>query len=112
MSKKLKLTDSSGREISSVPNITGVRPVGAQILVAFLSAQEALGTRLHVGEEVKAGAPQGYVQAIGPLVDEKYGIKVGDRVICSGSFTPCPEYKSDRVMGLVEPHTIKAILEE
>jgi len=109
---KLKLTDATGCEISSVPSISGIRPVGTQILVEFLTAQEALGTRLHVGDEVKAGAPQGYVKFVGPKVDPDWGIKVGDRVLCSGNFTPCPEIKSDRMVGLVEPHCIKAILEE
>ncbi len=109
---KLKLTDVTGQEISCVPSVSGVKPVGSQILVEFLTTQEALGTKLHVGEETKAGAPQGYVKALGPRVDKDWGINVGDRVLCSGSFTPCPEVKSDRMLGLVEPHVIKAILEE
>lgn len=109
---KLKLTDVTGQVISSVPSVKGVKPVGAQILVEFLSAQEALGTKLHVSEETKVGAPQGYVLALGPQIDEKWGISVGDRVICSGNFTPCPEVKNDRMLGLVEPHVVKGVLIE
>jgi co-chaperonin GroES (HSP10) len=116
MSKKLKLTDLAGEELNSVPSVSSVRPVGAQILVEFLSAQEALGTKLLLDDKVAAGAPQGYVMALGPKVEEmQWGLKVGDRVLCSGSYTPCPEAglsKSGRMLGLVEPHVIKAVLEE
>ena len=113
--KKLKLTDASGQEMNLVPSVKKVKPVGSQILVEFLTAQEALGTKLHMSDDIKAGAPQGYVLALGPKVEEmNWGMKVGDRVLCSGSFTPCPEATSDsgRMIGLVEPHVIKAVLEE
>jgi len=104
-----------GVPISTVPKPTGVEPLGSQVLVETLSAQEALGTQLHVTEETKVGAPQGYILDIGPNVNlETYGFRVGDRVILTGNFTPVPEKvgKSHRMTILVEPHQIKARLTE
>jgi co-chaperonin GroES (HSP10) len=117
MSKKL--VDSIGRELPScsVPKVAGCTPIASQVVVEFLTAKEVIGTGLHVGAEAKlTSAPQGYVLAIGPKVDTAtYGIKVGDRVIMSGGFTPLPEYctgSNERQRGLVEPHCIKGVLLE
>lgn len=104
-----------GVPISTVPTPTGVQPLGSQVLVETLSAQEALGTTLHVQEETKVGAPQGYILEVGPNVNlDSYGFRIGDRVILTGNFTPIPEKvgRSHRMMILVEPHQIKARLTE
>lgn len=108
---KAKLTGISGESLSSVPKIKSVKPTGNQILVEFLTAQEAMGTSLDLGES-KVGAPQGYILDLGPKVSEEWGIKKGDRVLCSGNFVPCPEMAGDRMVGLLEPHAIKAVLVE
>lgn len=97
--------------------MAGCEPVGTQILVELLSSQEALGTRLHVEGKSNVGAPQAYVLKIGPHVygEGKEGqIKVGQRILLSGNYTPVPEYPRDneRLLGLVEPHAVKAILFE
>ena len=97
--------------------IADCEPVGGTILVEMLSAQEAIGTKLHVEGKSQMGAPQGYVLKIGPAVyaDPENGqIKPGDRVLLSGNYTPVPEYPrdNDRMLGLVEVHAIKAILRE
>lgn len=117
MSKKL--VSGTGEVLSSVPKIKSVRPAGTCVLVEVLTAQEALGTILSVQGNVVNGAPQGYIKDIGPNVDlSKFGYKKGDRVILQGNFTPLPEGESlprenqHRPLILVEPHQIKAVLEE
>jgi co-chaperonin GroES (HSP10) len=115
MNKKLKLQGLDGQEIctKSCPKVTSVKPVGTQVLVEFLTPQEILGTNLTLDENVQAGAPQGYIVAVGARVDMAvWGFNVGDRVLCSGAFTPCPEHNSSRITGLIEPHVIKAVLVE
>jgi hypothetical protein len=109
-----KVIDLSGSVLSRIPSVVDVKPVGTQVLVEVLSKQEALGTELHIADDAKInGAPQGYVRTLGPLVKTDYGIKAGDRVVLSGSFTPLPEMRnSHRAWILVEPHQIKAILVE
>lgn len=111
-----KLVDSVGFELSGIPKVKGCNPVGSQILVEFLTTKEALGTNLHVNEAKLTSAPQGYVLALGPKVDPNhFNIKIGDRVIMSGGFTPLPEFNgdnNDRMRGLVEPHAIKGVLTE
>lgn len=88
-------------------------PVGSTILVEHLSAQETYGTKLHIEGSVKVDIPQAIILAIGPNVEvDKYGFKVGDRVILQGTFVPVPNYgDGDKKRGLVEPHTIKGIIE-
>lgn len=112
--KKLKLQGVDGQAIvNACPKVRSVKPVGTQVLVEFLTPQEILGTNLTLDENVQAGAPQGYIIDVGARVDPAvWGFKVGDRVLCSGAFTPCPEYGGDRIGGLIEPHVIKAVLVE
>jgi co-chaperonin GroES (HSP10) len=99
----------------SAPKVASVSPVGSQILIEMLSSQEILGTTLTIKENSVVGAPQGYIRAVGPNVDLKsWTFKVGDRVLLQGSYVPVPKLSEDqkRLMGLVEPHGIKAILAE
>ena len=116
--KKQSLVDVSGKEIvNKVPAISGVHPVGSQILVELLTPQEILGTSLHLNEGAKtvSGAPQAYVLEVGPAVDPNYGVKTGDRVVLQGTFVPLPEAASlggHRPKACIDPHTIKAILVE
>jgi len=98
-----------------VGKVCGVRPTGTLILVEKLKADETLGTSLIINEDTEVPSPQGYVIAVGPAINEKenhWGIKVGDRVLLQGSYVPVPKFKDGRELGLVEIHTIKAILEE
>lgn len=111
----MKITDSKGNPIQSkVPDVVDVQPVGTQIIVELIGAQELAGGSIIVDNDVKLGAPQAYVLATGPKVDVEWGVKVGDRVVLSGKYTPLPEAvsKSGRPVGAVEPHMIKAILIE
>lgn len=119
---KMKICDGTGAEIvKKVPNLKGAEPTGSQVLIELLTPQEILGTDLHVGDSAEGiGAPQAYVKLLGPRVDrdnesdKPWGFSVGDRVVLSGNFTPLPEIPSlsDRILALVEPHAIKAILHE
>lgn len=103
---------ADGNSINNVPRPTDVEPCGTQVLVELLTKQEALGTSLHVQDDVQAGAPQGYIRKLGPKVTDDWGFQAGDRVVLVGNFTPLPEYVSQRVGILVEPHQIKARLVE
>ena len=108
-----KLTNAEGEVLSSVPSIKGVKPVGTQVLVEKLSAQEITSSTILIDEDATmAGAPQGYVKDLGPKVPEDHGIKVGDRVVLTGNYTPVPDFGNGRPLMLVDPHQIKAILEE
>ena len=113
----MTITDANGNEIvTRVPSVDSVRPLGSTVIIELLRPEEIMGTSLLIGEEVSAGgAPQAYVLDIGPAVDkERWGVKVGDRVVLVGTYTPLPDSaaKNGRKIGVVESHVIKAILIE
>lgn len=116
----MKILDSDGEVATkTVPSISGVKPCGSQVLVELLTAQEALGTVLHVDSSASVnGAPQGYVVSMGPKVSSDLGFKEGDRVTLNGNYTPVPEGQkfnrenSHRPWILIEPHQIKAVFVE
>jgi len=94
--------------------IIGVKPVLSQILIERLNAAEAVGTVLKIKDDSDYGAPQAYVLALGPTIKpEECGIKVGDRVVLTGNYTPITNFDgSAREKGIVELHNIKAVLIE
>lgn len=114
------ILDSDGSVATRpVPSVVGVNPCGSQVLVELLTAQEALGTVLHIDSAASVnGAPQGYVLALGPRVPEDMGFKTGDRVTLHGNYTPLPEGQKfsrknpQRPWILIEPHQIKAVFVE
>lgn len=93
--------------------IKSVKAVGTGVLVALLSSEEAAGTSLYIGKNQDA-PPQGYVIDIGPAMNRKdWGLEIGDRVLLHGNYTLIPNYVvDDRKVGIVEPYSIKAVLEE
>ena len=102
--------------VAKVPGLKDVVPCGSQVLVELLTAQEALGTTLEIGESSTiSGAPQGYVVKLGPKVSD-WGFKIGDRVTLHGNFTPISENvdrpNTHRPWILIEPNQIKAVLIE
>lgn len=112
---KNKLVSPDGEVlVVTAPKIKKCRPTGSMILIENLSSQEALGTTLHVQDGAAAGAPQAYVLAVGPTFQpDIYGFNVGDRVLVQGTFVPVPNYDNNRrLRGLVDPVTVKAVLEE
>jgi co-chaperonin GroES (HSP10) len=106
------------------PDIKAVKPLGGQVLVEILLEEEVSPQSNIIlpdsargkGNTGVGGAPQGYVLDIGPGLPAGFGIKVGDRVLLQGAFVPLPKLSDNRngsrERALVEPHTIKAILEE
>ena len=105
MSKKSKV-ENELKEVKSV------LPVGNQVLVERIFESELLEfeTELLVSTNDKP-SNQGFVLAIGPTVDDKVNIKVGDRVLLQGSFVPVPKYGTGtREQNLVYPDMIKAVL--
>lgn len=100
----------------TTPKVVGVKPLGCTVLVEMLSPNELLNTTLYVNEKTTSGsgvAPQAYVLALGHMLKDDCGVKVGDRVVVQGVFTPLPEFgDADRAKGIIELHCIKGVLEE
>ena len=99
----------------SVPKISGVKPIGSQVLIEMLTAKELMGTSLAITDKVDLKVPfQGYVRATGPSFKaEDWGYTVGDRVLISGSGVMAPNYdSSDRNRFFMEPTAIKSVLIE
>lgn len=114
------ILDLTGQEISicKTPKVKGCKPVGTQVLVELLTAQEILGTTLELAtssaKSVDASTPQAYIVDFGPGFEAAFPhvpIKKGDRVLFSGSGVFVPKYDdSGRDRFLLEPHSIKGIL--
>ena len=101
----------------SVPSLVGVKPCGSLVLVEKLTQNELLGTKIHIpGATDSDVIQQGYILSHGPALDpEKYGFKIGDRVMLVGKgANPLPkiEEERDRELNLVEPTVIRCVLEE
>ncbi len=102
-------------EFEAVPPVVGCKPVGSQVLFEELTQKELLGTNLVIsGNTGSKSAPQAYITALGPKVDPEWGLKVGQRVVISGTFTPIPEISGSngRRTGVCDPFNIKAVLIE
>lgn len=95
-----------------VKEIKGCRPVGSQVLVELLTAQEMMNTNLILKDNRQKAEFQGFVLACGPtLTPESWGFNVGDRVLVSGGGVPVPNYdNSERERVLMEPHSVKGVL--
>lgn len=107
-----KIVDSSGKALSSMPKITGARPVGSMVLVELLTPQELTSSVIAVGD-VKVEIQQGYVLDVGPAFNkETYGFGKGDRVVLVGTSNPVPGNPGKREKRFTEPHTIKGVLIE
>jgi hypothetical protein len=100
--------------------VVAVNPVGSQVLVELLTYDEQhpqTGSLLtNVNKKfAKDEARHGWVRKIGPSVKSTdWSFKEGDRVLISGSGTPVPNFidGNDHEWVLLEPYTIKAVLEE
>lgn len=109
------ILDSLGESlVKQLPEIKNVVPCGSQVLVELLTPQEQANTSIQIMNVDNKVPRQGYILAIGPSVNaESYGFKVGDRfLLSSSSAISAPNFGSDRERFLVEPHAIKAVLEE
>lgn len=92
------------------------KAIGTHIVVEILSPDEAYNSIIYVPDNAKLPAMHGYILDIGPaLKGEDWGIKIGDRVIVWGEFTPIPRHKDDpnkRKMGAFQPHSLKVVFPE
>ena len=107
----------SGETAASQKKISSVNPVGSQVLVELLTYDEQHPSNgiITNGKFSKDEARHGWVRKIGPSVKTAdWTFKVGDRVLISGSGTPVPKFvgSNDREWVLLEPYTLKAVLEE
>lgn len=128
MAKKSNILAPSGLSISStptivgheaafapVPEITGVKPCGAQVLIEMLTVQELANTSIKISEKTDLKVPlQGYVRAVGPCFkSEDWGFGVGDRVLISGGGVIAPNYDdTHRDRFFMEAHAVKCVLNE
>lgn len=110
----MALVNVKGEKLGAAPRVKGCKPTGSLVLVEHLTSQEQLATNIQVSDKVSVGCPQAYVLAVGPSFNpETYGFKAGDRVLIQGNFNPVPKFgKSDRDKAIIEPHSVRAVLEE
>ena len=110
------IVDATGANVKKkAPKVKSVHPFGSTLLIEILNPDEVLGTNLFIQKEAKIGsAPQAYIVELGPKLTEDCGLKVGDRILVQGTFTPVDNTGEhpDRMWGVLEMHNIKAILEE
>ncbi len=87
----------------------GIKATGTFVVVEMLSKNEASGSRLFQPGK----SEQGIIRDIGPALEkDKWGIKVGDRVLMQGTSVPVPSLGDGREYHVVDTHTIKCILLE
>lgn len=116
MAKKFITTEEEVIEIKQkTPKIKAVHPFGGTVLIEILNPDEMLGTNLYIKQDAKVGsAPQAYIIELGNALPADSGLKVGDRILLSGKFNPVDNTgpNQDRQWGIVDLHSIRAILEE
>ncbi len=90
--------------------ISSVKAPGYSIIVEMLNEGEVSGSTLILSHHAKE-SNHAFVKDVGPLVDEKSGLKAGDLVIVQGNYIPVPNpTDNQRKWGSVELHAIKAVL--
>lgn len=90
--------------------ITAVKAPAYSIVVEMLRESEINDSKLIFNTTDKE-SNRAYVVDVGPLVDEKAGVKKGDLVIVQGNYIPLPNpTENNRKWGSVDLHSIKAIL--
>ncbi len=110
--KGLKTPDFG--QMSCVPEIKGHVPVGNNILIELLTQQEISGSSLFVPEGSSKGptAHQAYILAVSPMIEETWGLKVGQRISLNGGFVPLPGGQGKRDIGTIQFTSVVAILLE
>jgi len=107
------LMPNGNEAVGNIPAVVGIKAPTQKILVELLTKEEQMNTTIFVLPDVDLQeAPQGYILDIGPGLDgETNGIKVGDRVVIQGNYVAMPNYdNAKRIRGIVELHSIKAVL--
>lgn len=102
--------------VTPVPKIAAVHPFGSKILVETISDRELNPTTLEIPEGTSMGgeSPQAYIVEVGPALPEDSGLKVGQRIFWEGKGMAVedPRVKPGRVRAILEPHNVRAIIEE
>ena len=97
------------------PKIKAIHPFSSQVLVEEIKTVDTIDTNIILDEDHKVDtAAQAYVIEIGPKVPEDSGLKKGVRIHWSGTGLPVddPRARKGIIRALLEPHQIKAIIEE
>src|SRR5687768_5722537 len=105
----------AGEYRPALPKASGVHPFGSKILVEVLRGDEIMGGSIIVSEKTQAdGAPEPYIVELGAQVDEKSGLKVGQRIYWTGRGTEVkdPRETKGRVRALLEISNILAVIDE
>lgn len=92
--------------MKKLKKVTDVRAIGTTILLEMLSPEEAAGSHL----ATTGKSQQGRILDIGPSIEtDKWGFKIGQRVLLQGSFVPVPRFPNgdQRELVVVDPHMIK-----
>ncbi|RDJ35255.1 MAG: hypothetical protein DWQ19_10600 [Crenarchaeota archaeon] len=91
--------------------IKQVKPLGNQVLVERLKNSDVhTSSILSVNSDEYSN--QAIVLDLGPMVPEKYGLEVGQRVVLQGNYVPFALEDDHREKNLVLPDMIKAVLIE
>jgi len=94
-----------------IRKVTDVKAVGSTVLLEMLSPEEAAGSHLATVGKVQ----QGRILGVGPALEaDKWGFKVGERVLLQGTCVPVPKFPGgdERDLVVVDPHMVKCILVE
>lgn len=115
MASKSGILVPEGNSRPALPKVKAVHAFGSKILVEVLRADEIIGTRFHIGNNVEPdGAPQAYIVELGPTVAADSGLKVGQRVYWTGKGTEIkdPRTTDGRIRALLEIANVLAIIDE
>ena len=102
--------------VTPVPNVVAIHPYGSKILIETITSRELNPTTLELPEGASMGeeSPQAYIIEVGPALPEDSGLKVGQRIFWEGKGMAVedPRTKDGRVRAILEPHNVRAIIEE
>lgn len=108
--------DGQTIETNKIPKVKAVHPFGSKVLVECVNNKELIDTNLFIPEDTApSDAPQAYILELGPALDEKSGLEVGQRIYWEGKGLAVNDprsEKSGRVVALLEVHNVRGIIEE
>lgn len=112
----LDLSMTTAPAIKSAPKVTGVHPLGSNILIELLNTQELTSSQIIVSEGTGTtdGPPQAYVLEVGPgITCPEVRSLVGKRVVVNGRGVNVPDFDDHhRIRLFVEYAMIKGVLDE
>lgn len=113
----MTILNADGSEaVVAVPEIKAVHPFGSKILIETITDRELNPTTLAIPEGASMGgeSPQAYIVEVGPALPENSGLQVGQRIFWEGKGMAVedPRTADGRVRAILEPHNVRAIIEE